>query len=86
MAVMLAIDENLVRTESIESRREGDISPTRLPSEGFESFSENGVLGDPTRATTEAGEVIVRNVVETYVERIRAERDAARSSDLTTDT
>jgi hypothetical protein len=54
MAVMLAIDENLVRTESIESGHEGDISPTRLPSEGFESF--------------------------------RAERDAARSSDLTTDT
>ncbi|MEY7850645.1 creatininase family protein [Natrarchaeobius sp. A-rgal3] len=75
-AMMLAIDEGLVRTKNIEAGPEGDISPARLLSEGFKSITENGVLGDPTEATTEAGEVIIQNVVETYVEHIKTERDA----------
>lgn len=74
-AMVLAIDEGLVREESLESGPEGDISPARLLSEGFKSITENGVLGDPTEATAEAGEVIIQNVVDTYVERIEAERD-----------
>lgn len=75
-AIALAIDEGLVRGENIESGPEGDISPARLLSEGFKSITENGVLGDPTEATAEAGEVIIQNVVETYVEHIETERDA----------
>jgi creatinine amidohydrolase len=75
-AMVLAIDEGLVRGENIESGPEGDISPARLLSEGFKSITENGVLGDPTEATAEAGEVIIQNVVETYVEHIETERDA----------
>ncbi|MFC7077479.1 creatininase family protein [Haloarcula halophila] len=75
-AMVMAIDQDLVRAEAIESGPEGDISPARLLSEGFESITENGVLGDPTQATAEAGEVIIKNVVETYVDQIKTERDA----------
>ena len=75
-AIVLAIDEGLVRTEHVESGPEGDISTARLLSEGFKTITENGVLGDPTKATTDAGEVVLQNVVETYVERIKTERDA----------
>ncbi|SFS54430.1 creatininase family protein [Halostagnicola kamekurae] len=75
-AMVLAIDEGLVRTENIESGPEGEISAARLLSEGFKTITENGVLGDPTKATTDAGEVIIQNVVETYVEHIKIERDA----------
>ena len=74
-AMILAIDEGFVRTENIEPGPEGDISPARLLSERFKSITENGVLGDPTEATAEAGEVIIQNVVETYVERIKTERE-----------
>jgi creatinine amidohydrolase len=74
-AMILAIDDDLVRTDDIEHGPEGDISPARLLSEGFKSITENGVLGDPTEATAEAGEVIIQNVVETYVERIKIERE-----------
>lgn len=75
-AIILAIDEGLVRTESIEPGPEGDISPARLLSEGFKSITESGVLGDPTVATAEAGEVIIEHVVETYVEHVKTERNA----------
>jgi len=75
-AIVLAISDGLVRTGHIEPGLEGDISPARLLSEGFKSITENGVLGDPTKATAEAGEVIIQNVVETYVEQIKRERDA----------
>jgi len=75
-AIVLAIDEGLVRTENIEPGPEGDISPARLLSEGFKSITENGVLGDPTAATTEAGEAIIENVVEAYVEAVETERNA----------
>nr|WP_246391821.1 creatininase family protein [Halosimplex pelagicum] len=74
-AMVLAIDEGLVKAENIEPGYEDDISPARLLSEGFKSVSESGVLGDPTKATTEAGEVIIQNVVETYVKHIKTERD-----------
>lgn len=73
-AMVLAINENLVRTEKIESGPEGNISPARLLSKGFKSITENGVLGDPTKATAEAGETIIQKVVEAYAEDIRAER------------
>nr|WP_240936931.1 creatininase family protein [Halomicrobium mukohataei] len=75
-AMVLAIDEGLVRTADIEPGPEGDFSAARLLSEGFASITENGVLGDPSAATAEAGEAIFQNVVETYVEYIEAERDA----------
>ncbi len=73
-AVVLAIDANLVRTEDLECGHEGDVSTARLLSEGFKSITENGVLGDPREATAEAGEAIIRTVVDAYVDHIEAER------------
>ena len=75
-AMVLAIDEDLVRVENIESGPEGEISPARLLGEGFKSITRNGVLGDPNEATAEAGERIIQRVVEAYVERIETERGA----------
>ncbi|ELZ22835.1 creatininase [Haloterrigena salina JCM 13891] len=77
-AMILAIDEGLVRTDRLEAGPEGSISTARLLSEGFESITENGVLGDPDEATAEAGEAIFDAVTDAYVERIEAERDAVR--------
>ena len=73
-AVVLAVDEELVRLEDIESGPEGDISTAHLLSEGFKTITENGVLGDPTEATAEAGETIIQHVVDTYVDHIERER------------
>ena len=75
-AMVMAIDEGLVREDQFDRGPEGDISPARLLSEGFRSITENGVLGDPTEATAEAGETIVERVVEAYVEQIEAERQS----------
>ncbi|WP_459191654.1 creatininase family protein [Halosimplex sp. J119] len=74
-AIVLAIDDGLVRTDELEPGHEGEISTARLLSEGFRAITDNGVLGDPTEATAEAGETILKRVTECYVERIEAERD-----------
>jgi len=73
-AVVLAVNEDLVRMENIESGPEGTISTARLLSEGFKTITQNGVLGDPDKATAEAGETIIQNVVDTYVDHIENER------------
>ncbi|ELZ06110.1 creatinine amidohydrolase [Natrialba asiatica DSM 12278] len=75
-AMVLAIDEGLVRMDQIERGPEGDISPARLLSEGFRSITENGVLGNPNEATVEAGETIIQKVAETYVKYIETERSS----------
>ncbi|WP_224333559.1 creatininase family protein [Haloprofundus halobius] len=75
-AMVMAVDEGLVRTDRLELGREGDISVSRLLSEGFRAITENGVLGDPREATPEAGEAILSTITDAYVERIEAERDA----------
>nr|WP_248299413.1 creatininase family protein [Halorhabdus amylolytica] len=79
-AMVLAIENDLVRTEQLERGTEGELSTARLLSEGFKSITENGVLGDPTEATAAAGEMIIQTVVEAYVEHIESERRAVRSS------
>ncbi|XVH33492.1 creatininase family protein (plasmid) [Haloferacaceae archaeon DSL9] len=75
-AIVLAIDEGLVRVDEIERGYDGAVSPARLFSEGFRSITENGVLGDPRKATAEAGGSILDRVAKTYAEQIRTERDA----------
>jgi len=73
-AVVLAVNEDLVRLENIEPGPEGKISTARLLSEGFKNITENGVLGDPSKATADAGKIIMQNVVDTYVDHIENER------------
>lgn len=75
-AMVLAVSEGLVRTDELELGHEGPVSVSRLLSEGFRAVSENGVLGDPRRATAEAGEEILDRITAAYVERIEAERAA----------
>lgn len=75
-AIVLAVSEGLVRVESMEVGTEGEISTARLLSEGFDAVTENGVLGDPRKATGEAGEAIIERIASAYAERIEAERNA----------
>jgi creatinine amidohydrolase len=75
-AVVLAVEEDLVRTEELEVGHEGDISVSRLLSDGFGAIIENGVLGDPRGGTAEAGEAILEKIATAYAEQIERERDA----------
>lgn len=75
-AIVLAVDERLVKAENLARGFEGNISAARLLSEGFRAVTENGVLGDPTEATADAGETIIETVVNAYVDRIETEREA----------
>lgn len=74
-AIILAVAEGLVGDE-LEVGHEDEISTARLLSEGFKSITENGVLGDPRKATSEAGEAILDRVASAYVSKITNERDA----------
>lgn len=74
-AIVLAVAEKLVRTDHLEVGHEGDISVSRLLSEGFRAITDNGVLGDPREGTAEAGEAILERITEAYVDQIGAELD-----------
>lgn len=76
-AIVLAVAEDLVRTDAIDVGYEGEVSPSKLFSEGFRAITETGVLGDPREATAEAGEEILEKITEAYVERIGAERQVS---------
>jgi creatinine amidohydrolase len=75
-AIVLAVAEELVRTDELRVGHEGELSVSRLLSEGFDAITESGVLGDPREATPEAGEAILERMTTAYAERIEAERDA----------
>lgn len=76
-AIVLAVNEGLVRTDAMELGHEGDVSVSRLLSDGFAAITETGVLGDPREGTAEAGDRILERVTEAYVDRIEAERGAS---------
>jgi len=76
-SLVLAAEEELVRTDEYEPGHEGPVSTARLLSDGFAAVTENGILGNPTYAAAEAGEEAFELVAEAYAEQIRAERDAA---------
>ncbi|WP_135805706.1 creatininase family protein [Halorussus marinus] len=74
-AVVLAVEEGLVRTDALEPGAEGEISAARMINGGFEAVTENGVLGDPREGTAEAGEAIVERMASAYADQIEAARD-----------
>ncbi|MFB6254726.1 MAG: creatininase family protein [Halobacteriaceae archaeon] len=74
-AIVLAVCEELVRTDELKLGYEGPLSVSRLLSDGFKSITENGVLGDPRQATSEGGEEILEQITAVYVEKIRSERE-----------
>ncbi|MFW5955965.1 MAG: creatininase family protein [Halorhabdus sp.] len=71
-ALLLAIDPDLVSDEFPRGHT-GPVSATTLFSEGIEAYDENGVLGDPRKATSAAGEVILEHVAKSHAEYVRAE-------------
>ena len=75
-AIILAVNEQLVREDEIDVGHEEEITTSRLLSEGFKTITGNGVLGDPREATHEAGETVLDTVATAYAEQIEAERDA----------
>ncbi|WP_049995855.1 creatininase family protein [Halococcus sediminicola] len=75
-SAVLAIREDLVREDRLESGFEGEIDASMLLSRGFHELTENGVLGDPRESSAEAGEAILETVAESYAESIREARDA----------
>ena len=75
-AIVLAVARDLVRTDELRVGYEGQVSVSRLLSEGFRAITETGVLGDPREATPEAGEAILEAITEAYVDRIEVEREA----------
>jgi len=75
-SVVLAADEDLVRTGEYEPGHQGEVSTARLLSDGFQAVTANGVLGNPTHATAEAGERALELIAEEYGAQIRSERDA----------
>jgi creatinine amidohydrolase len=75
-SLVLAAEEDLVRTEEYEPGHEGPVSTARLLSDGFAAVTENGVLGNPMYAAAQAGEEAFELVAEEYTEQIDAERDA----------
>jgi creatinine amidohydrolase len=78
-ATVITLAEDLVRVEAFEPSHEGDIAAARLLSEGFDAITESGVLGDPRKATAEAGERIVEKVATAYAEQVEAERSGRQS-------
>lgn len=75
-AVVLAVQEDLVRTDELAVGHEGDVSTARLLSEGFKSLTDSGVLGDPRKATPEAGVAILETITDAYVTQIERARQA----------
>jgi creatinine amidohydrolase len=68
---MLACYENLVRKDLIQTGHLGEYTTPTILSKGIKAYSPIGVLGDPKKATKEAGEKIVNQLVETYVQKIK---------------
>lgn len=74
-ALVQAAEPELVRTDTIEPGHEETVSASRLINEGFDAVTENGVVGNPTKATPEAGETVLEHVAQEYAAQIRADRD-----------
>jgi creatinine amidohydrolase len=70
-SLMLACYENLVRKDLIQTGHLGEYTTPTILSKGIKAYSPIGVLGDPKKATKEAGEKIVNQLVETYVQKIK---------------
>lgn len=73
-SVVMAIDDTLVKMDRVERGYMDDIPLNRLFLKGLKSFTDNGVLGDPSKADKEIGESILESLSDWYVEYIRRKR------------
>ncbi|MFW9914334.1 MAG: creatininase family protein [Candidatus Thorarchaeota archaeon] len=73
-SLMLALREELVKKERLTPGYIGPlgVEEIRLINEkGMTALTDNGVLGDPTKATREKGEIYVKKLVTFFVEEIQ---------------
>jgi creatinine amidohydrolase len=73
-SVMLALSENLVVKERFSPGYLGTLGEKEVKvvlEEGMPSLTENGVLGDPTKATAERGIIYIERVVSFLVSEIK---------------
>jgi len=68
-SMMLALHPDLVRMERAEEGYVGDLAAgvQRFFNEGVHVLAENGIFGDPRRASAEAGRKYIRNIVDIVV-------------------
>ncbi len=71
-SMMLAFRPELVRMEKAEAGYTGDLMAgvQRFFAEGVDSIAENGVFGDPRRASAEAGRKYIERLVDVIVQAI----------------
>lgn len=74
-AVLMAIDENLVRKDRMEKGYEGELPVGELFIKGLKHFTESGILGDPNRGNKEGGEAILEKISEYFYEKISEDRE-----------
>lgn len=65
---------DLVREEEFTPGFIGDVSTSKLTTNGLDAVTELGHMGDPTYATRELGEEVTTRLVSAFSERIRTER------------
>lgn len=70
---MLACYEKLVREDLIQTGYMGEFRTSTVLSKGVKAFSPIGVLGDPKKASREAGEKMINDLVEAYARKIEKE-------------
>jgi creatinine amidohydrolase len=68
-SMMLALRPELVRMERAEEGYVGDLATgvQRFFNEGVHVLAENGIFGDPRRASAEAGRKYIQNIVDIVV-------------------
>ncbi|PSP57833.1 creatininase [Halobacteriales archaeon QH_7_66_36] len=65
---------DLVLPEELTPGYQGGISGSALMADGLEAYSDLGHMGDPTLATEARGEVITKQLVSDFAERVREAR------------
>lgn len=65
---------DLVLEEEFTPGFVGDVSTSKLTTDGLDSVTELGHMGDPTYATRELGEEVTTRLVSAFSERVRTER------------
>lgn len=65
---------DLVREEEFVPGFQGDVSTSKLMTDGLHSVSDLGHMGDPTYASLELGRDVTERLVNAFSDRIRADR------------
>jgi creatinine amidohydrolase/Fe(II)-dependent formamide hydrolase-like protein len=67
---------DLVRETEFVPGYTGDVSTSQLMTDGLDSVSDLGHMGDPTHATRELGREVTSRLVAAFAARVREERAA----------